>query len=155
MELATSVWSDHLDLVLVGFGEELEPLERVRHLATVDDFLPTLERRLQHARELLDAERHTSATIARMTTETPDSWTPIILLCASPPSPTILARLTAADVQLHRLPVAIVAVGELPPPAWRVDLAGSDATIDALDLTVRSLQLTTEAYQAITVVSSR
>ncbi len=150
VELATSVWSDHLDLVLVGFGDELGPLERVRHLATVEDFLPALERRLKHARELLDAEGHASATAARMTTQTPDSWTPTIVLCASPPSPTTLAQLTAADTQPHRLPLAIVAVGELPPPAWRIDLAGGHATIDPLDLTVRSLQLTAEAYQAIT-----
>jgi len=31
------VWSDHLDLVLVGFGEELGPLERVRHITTIED----------------------------------------------------------------------------------------------------------------------
>jgi DNA-binding SARP family transcriptional activator len=150
VELATSVWSDHLDLVLVGFGEELGPLERVRHITNIEDYLPTLERRLHHARELLDTEGHPSAATARMTSQTPDSWTPTILLCASPPSPTTLARLTTPDVQLHRLPVAIVSVGELPPPAWRIDLAGGQATIDALDLTVRSLQLTPEAYQAIT-----
>jgi DNA-binding SARP family transcriptional activator len=150
VELATSVWSDHLDLVLVGFGEELGPLERVRHFAALEDYLPTLERRLHRARQLLDSEGHPSAATARMTSQTPDSWTPTILLCASPPSPTTLARLTSQDVQLHRLPVAIVAVGDLPPPAWRIDLAGGQATIDALDLTVRSLQLTPEAYQAIT-----
>ncbi len=39
VELATSVWSDHLDLVLVGFGEELGPLERVRHITTIEDYL--------------------------------------------------------------------------------------------------------------------
>ncbi len=150
VELATSLWSDHLDMVLVGFGEELGPLERVRHIATLQDYLPTLERRLHRARELLDTEGHPSATTARMTSHTPDSWTPTIVLCASPPSPTTLARLTTPDVQLHRLPVAIVAVGELPPPAWRIELAGGQATIDTLDLTVRSLQLTPEAYQAIT-----
>jgi DNA-binding SARP family transcriptional activator len=150
VELATSVWSDHLDLVLVGFGEELGPLERVRHLATLEDYLPTLQRRLHRSRELLDSEGHPSAATARMTSQTPDSWTPTILLCASPPSPTTLARLTSQDVQLHRLPIAIVTAGELPPPAWRIDLDGRQATIDTLDLTVHSLQLTPEAYQAIT-----
>jgi DNA-binding SARP family transcriptional activator len=150
VELATSVWSDYLELVLVGFGAELGPLERVRHVATLEEFLPTLQRRLRHAHELLDAEGYASATMARMTSETPDSWTPTIVLCAKPPTPTVLARLTAADLELHRLPVAIVAVGELPPPAWRIELADGHATIDALDLTVRSLQLSAEAYQAIT-----
>jgi DNA-binding SARP family transcriptional activator len=150
VELATSVWSDHLDLVLVGFGDELGPLERVRHHATIEELLPTLERRLQQLRELLDAQGHPSATTARMTSQTPDSWTPTIVLCASPPPPATLARLTATQFQLHRLPLALVTVGELPPPAWRIELGGGQATIDPLDLTVRSLQLSAEAYQAIT-----
>jgi DNA-binding SARP family transcriptional activator len=84
-----------------------------------------------------------------MTSQTPDSWTPTVVLCASPPAPTALARLFPSDQESHGLPLAIVAVGELPPPAWRVDLAGGHANIDALDLTVRSVQLTPEAYQAI------
>jgi DNA-binding SARP family transcriptional activator len=150
IELATSVWSDYLDLVLVGFGDELGPLERVRHVDTLKDYLPALQRRLQHARQLLNTEGHPSATTARILSDTPDSWTPTIVLCASPPSPTTLARLIDPDTQLHRLPVAVVAVGELSPPAWRIELAAGQATIDALDLTVRSLQLTPEAYHAIT-----
>jgi DNA-binding SARP family transcriptional activator len=149
VELATSVWSDYLDIILVGFGQELGPLERVRHADTLDEVLPALERRVQRARQLLDSERHRSALTARMTSQTPDSWTPTVVLCASPPAPTALARLFPSDQESHGLPLAIVAVGELPPPAWRVDLAGGHANIDALDLTVRSVQLTPEAYQAI------
>jgi DNA-binding SARP family transcriptional activator len=149
VELATSVWSDYLDLILVGFGEELGPLERVRHAATLEEILPVLERRAQRARQLLDAEGHPSALSARMISRTPDSWTLTVVLCASPPSPAALARLFPTDDEPHGLPLAILAVGKLPPPAWRVELAGGHATIDALDLTVRSLQLTPEAYQAI------
>jgi len=145
VELATSVWSDWLDIILVGFGEELGPLERVRHAATLEEVLPTLERRAQRARQLLDSEGHRSALTARMTSTTPDSWTPTVVLCANPPAPTALARLFPNDEASHGLPLAVLAVGELPPPAWRVDLADGHATIDALDLTVRSVQLTPEA----------
>lgn len=151
VELATSVWSDYLDLILVGFGDELAlgPLERVRHAATLGEVLPALERRTQRARQLLDAEGYRSALTARMTSKTPDSWTPTVVLCASPPSPAALARLFPTDHEPHGLPLAILAASELPPPAWRVELADGHATIDALDLTVRSVQLTPEAYQAI------
>jgi DNA-binding SARP family transcriptional activator len=154
VELATSVWSDYLDIILVGFGEEFGPLERVRHAATLDEVVAALERRAQRARQLLDIEGHRSALTARMTSQTPDSWTPTVVLCASPPAPAALARIFPTDSQSHGLPLAILAVGELPPPAWRVDLADGNATIDALDLTIRSLQLTTEAYQAITKLLS-
>jgi DNA-binding SARP family transcriptional activator len=154
VELATSVWSDYLDIILVGFGEELGPLERVRHAATLDEVVPALERRAQRARQLLDIEGHRSALTARMTSQTPDSWTPTVVLCASPPAPAALARIFPTDSESHGLPLAILAVGELPPPAWRVDLADGHATIDALDLTIRSLQLTPEAYQAITKLLS-
>jgi len=150
VELATSVWSDYLDIILVGFGEELGPLERVRYAATLDEVLPALERRAQRARQLLDIEGHQSALTARMTSQTPDSWTPTVVLCASAPAPAALARIFPTDSKSHGLPLAILAVGELPPPAWRVYLADGHATIDALDLTIRSLQLTPEAYQAIT-----
>jgi len=149
LELATSVWSDYLDIILVGFGEELGPLERVRHAASLEEVLPAVERRAQRARELLEIEGHRSALTARMLSQTPDSWTPTVVLFASPPSPTALTRLFPTDDEPHRLPLAILAVGELPPPAWRVDLTDGHASIDALDLTVRSVQLTPEAYQAI------
>jgi len=154
VELATSVWSDYLDIILVGFGEELGPLERVRHAATLEEIVPSLERRAQRARQLLDIEGHRSALTARMTSQTPDSWTPTVVLCASPPAPAALARIFPTDSESHGLPLAILAVGKLPPPAWRVDLTDGNATIDALDLTVRSLQLTPEAYQAITKLLS-
>jgi DNA-binding SARP family transcriptional activator len=150
VELATSVWSDYLDIILIGFGEELDGLERVRHADTLEEVLPALERRVQRARQLLESERHRSALTARMTSQTPDSWTPTVVLCASPPAPTALVRLYPSDdEESHGLPLAILAVGELPPPAWRVDLADGHANIDALDLTLRSVQLTPEAYQAI------
>jgi DNA-binding SARP family transcriptional activator len=155
VELATSVWSDYLDIILVGFGEELDGLERIRHADTLEEVLPALERRVQRARQLLDSERRRSALTARMTSQTPDSWTPTVVLCSSPPAPTALARLFPGDNEdSHGLPLAILAVGELPPPAWRVDLTDGHANIDALDLTLRSVQLTPEAYQAITKLLS-
>jgi DNA-binding SARP family transcriptional activator len=156
VELATSVWSDYLDLVLVGFGNQLAlgPLERVRHVAALEEVLPTLERRIQRARQLLETEGHASAAVARMTSPTPDSWTPTVLLCANPPSPAALARLFPTEHLSHGLPLAIVAIGELPSPAWRIELAGGRAAIHALDLIVRSVQLTPEAYQAIVTLLS-
>src|SRR5262249_47255621 len=57
VELATNLWSDRLQVVLVGFGEELVTLapDRVRAVHTLAEALPDLEARAAEAEAALAA----------------------------------------------------------------------------------------------------
>lgn len=43
LELTTCPWADFVDVVLVGFGDELEWLERARRAERMDDVVAALE----------------------------------------------------------------------------------------------------------------
>ena len=53
IELATAQWADQIDLVLVGFGDEVEGLERVSHAVSLSAVSAKMKRRVQERRALL------------------------------------------------------------------------------------------------------
>jgi hypothetical protein len=114
VELATSPTADRIDLQLVGFEEEtLDGLGGVRRFHSVDEVLPRLER----------------ASGGRQ---------PVIVLCARPPTPTQLARLTAV---VWTGPVAVVAPGEVLAAGCTVSVTADRLDVDVLGLSVRPVRL--------------
>jgi DNA-binding SARP family transcriptional activator len=149
-ELATSTWNGHLDLILVGFGDELAPLPHVRRAERLEEILPDLEGRLERIRRLPEAAQHGTSLAARIATATPDSWNPTIILCASEPGPYALERLVRLAAQHGPVPLGAALPGDHPHTAWHLELTGHGrALLAPLGLELRAQMLSAEAYQAI------
>jgi DNA-binding SARP family transcriptional activator len=149
-ELATSLWSGHLDLVLVGFGDELAPLAQVRRAERLETILPDLERRLDRVRRLSEAGEHGTALAARIASPTPDSWNPTIVLCADRPDSDALDQLLRLTSQQGPTPLGAAVPGEHVHSEWHLELTGhGGAQLSPLGLELRAQVLTAEAYQAI------
>jgi DNA-binding SARP family transcriptional activator len=149
-ELATSTWSAALDLILVGFGDELAPLDNVRRAQDLHEILPTVQRRLERASDLPEARDHGSSLAARLASTTPDSLTPTIILCASQPDPRSLEQLREFAGRQGPTPLGVVIPAAEPQSTWHLDLIGHGrARLAPLGLEVRAQMLSAEAYQAI------
>jgi hypothetical protein len=128
VELATSVWADHFELVLAGFGDTgLTVLDHVRAVAHTDELLSALRWR-----------------------DDPDvpHWRrpPTLVLCALPPGPEELAALTgAADRGL----VAVVAPGEPTGYGWAIGVEEDRLDVGPLNLRVRPALLGADQTDAV------
>ena len=114
-ELATSLWADTLDVVVVAAdAQAFQPLERIRVAGTLTEILPDVE---AAAGELSDALARLSAPTtlaARLGATAADGWVPTVVLCEDPASdPDAFARLLALAGSGAR-GLAVVALGEVP-----------------------------------------
>jgi len=149
-ELATSTWAGSFDLILVGFGDELTPLDNVHRVHALHEILPTLQRRLDRASELPEAREHGSLLAARLASATPDSLTPTIIVCADQPDPASLQHLHELTNRQGPTPLGVVVPGDQPHGDWHLDIAAHGrARLDPLGVEVRAQMLSAEAYQAI------
>jgi hypothetical protein len=80
-------------VLLEGFGPELDQLERVHRVERLEDALPGLERQIQEAAESVDELQCGSVLAGRIAGTVVDSWTPTIVLVAEPVAPASLERL--------------------------------------------------------------
>jgi DNA-binding SARP family transcriptional activator len=80
LELATSRWSEQFELVLVGFGAELERFDRVRATNELPMLIASLCRRRVRGREALRSAGFDSFHQARCVREV-EAWDPIIVVC--------------------------------------------------------------------------
>jgi DNA-binding SARP family transcriptional activator len=83
LEAATSEWADHLEVVCVGFGEELPgriPKGRVRHVADFRRATIELGYRLTEARQALDTAGVATALQARSRGVAEAAWMPLLLV---------------------------------------------------------------------------
>ena len=74
VELATAASSGFVQVLLVGFGPELDRLERVHRVDRREDALPDLERQAQEAAELVSTRprsARSSAVASPATAPTP------------------------------------------------------------------------------------
>jgi LysM repeat protein len=115
LELATSLWADTLDVVVVAAdAQAFQPLERIRVAGTLAEILPDVE---AAAGELSDALAGLSAPTtlaARLGATAADGWVPTVVLCEDPASdPDAFARLLALAGSGAR-GLAVVALGEVP-----------------------------------------
>ena len=155
-ELATSRWADDLQVTVVGGLPQLPEVigtGRVRHVATLTELLPALERRadtvrqfmadsglpdLQHARSAANQQPHAGA------------WYPEILLIGGQVDQADRARLQTLLDDLPRVSLAVVAAADNTPGEWTLTLGhtgdGPDAVavLRPLDLALRPQQLSAE-----------
>lgn len=127
LDLATHTWSDAVDVVMVGFGDQLGDLGtgRVRHFAHLDDVIAESEQGTatfgRVARELgldgvLQGRLRGAAREA----------TPTVVVLSGPPTAEQAQRMSRLTGD-GRTAFAVVAVGDSPSARWRVvvDSAGS------------------------------
>ncbi len=125
VELATSRWSDRMQITLVGFGPELEMLapERLRVVRTLEEAMPALEARSAEIEHALASVRADSVLTGRSAGLQPDSWTPHYLIMAVPPAPQQRERLLALASTRHRTAMGYVVAGDVPGATWSWDVS--------------------------------
>jgi DNA-binding SARP family transcriptional activator len=122
LELATSFWAGHFDLVLVGFGAELERFERVEAVTDVPQILDALCRRRISAAGQLQSSGHRSFSRAR-SVEDSDRWDPLVVICGPGVAHDDVTDLLEL-VPDPRLGIAIVAAGEMSEAVHVLRLSG-------------------------------
>jgi hypothetical protein len=124
-ELATSRWSDRMQITLVGFGPELAMLApgRVRVAQTLEEAMPALEARAAEIEHALASLRADSVLTGRSAGLQPDSWAPHYLIMAVPPAPQQRERLLALANTRHRTAMGYVVAGDVPGATWSWDVS--------------------------------
>jgi DNA-binding SARP family transcriptional activator len=123
LELATSHWAGQFDLVVVGFGTELERFTRVR--STLDS--PSLVRTLCHRRigahQALETTGYGSFGEGRCLTDS-DRWDPIVVICSSSVDGADVIELLDAGSD-PSAGMAVVAVGPRDKAKYGVSLSAT------------------------------
>ncbi|HEX5769632.1 MAG TPA: hypothetical protein VFY11_01620, partial [Nocardioidaceae bacterium] len=148
LDLATHVWSDTVDVVMVGFGDQLGDLGtgRVRHFTGLDDVIAEAERGTA-AFSAVAHELGLDGVLQGRQRGAAGEAAPMVAVLSGPPTAEQaqrIARLTGGG----RTSFSVVAVGDSPSARWRfvVDGAGSfDASVLGISGTAR--RLTTAGQQ--------
>ena len=83
VELATATWSDQIDLILVGFGEGHQGLERLSsHARSLSTVTAKMRRRVKERAALLAAAYQTSNVESRWR-DVGDPWDLCVVVCSS------------------------------------------------------------------------
>ncbi|MGH2651526.1 MAG: hypothetical protein ACRDHK_09990 [Actinomycetota bacterium] len=83
LELATSAWADHLDVILVGPGlPDVPTLQRAGRVTTIDEVIGELEERAVALARELAAGSLASTFAGRSRPGATESWAPTIVLCS-------------------------------------------------------------------------
>ena len=112
-ELASSPGGEFYSLVLVGFGEGLAHLERVRVVPSLDEVIDDLERDAAEIGQLLAASELGSTLEGRLRGVSVDSWAPTLVLCAEVPPAHLARRLAALADDAGNAGAAILVAGEM------------------------------------------
>ena len=123
LELATSWWSNQFELLLVGFGAELERFERVNSDKDVPALLRKLCVRRVRGSEQLKSFGFDRFYEARSTTRS-DEWDPIVVVCGPAMDERDVASLVDATSD-PRTGAAIVFCGDEVDATHEVTLNGA------------------------------
>jgi LysM domain len=159
-ELAVNAWSDQLTATLVGFGEQMLPLnpDRLRHTGDLADAARQLGADLDTAAEA-SAALDVDVLAGRARGIAGDSWMPHVLLVAPTAAPSAEPMLQSILATMRQRPTprvgAVVLVGDQTSTgtggsARQVTIA-SDGTlsIPSLGLSMTAQQLPTEQVAAL------
>ncbi|MEW9527012.1 BTAD domain-containing putative transcriptional regulator [Microbispora sp. NPDC049125] len=153
VELATNRWSDHMRLVLVGFGRELSLIapDRISAYATLEEALPELEAQADDVRRALAASGLDSVLTGRCRGVYGEAWMPVYLLTAVPPDAAQAARLAELARTGTRLASGYLVAGdEVPGASWTWELSPDGrAAVAALGLDVRGQLLPEQQYAQV------
>ncbi len=140
VELATAKWSDQIDLVLVGFGEGSEGLERVSHTGSLKAVGAKMERRARERAALLALGGRATNSETRWQ-DGGDAWDLCVVVCSPAASVEELGALddlieVAGDGSLG---VAVICGCDVLSARWRVRAGGGRVSVDGANLRWPSL----------------
>ena len=153
-ELATSRWAEDLTVTVVGCLPQLPAAigtGRVRHVETLTQLLPALEKRASAVRQALadlDLADLQHARSAANLGPHGDIWYPEILLLGGPVDPADRGRLEDLLLDLPRVSLAAVTAADSTPSEWTLLLDPTDtgpdstAVLRPVGLTMRPQRLT-------------
>jgi hypothetical protein len=148
VELSTSTWTDHLDILTVGEPlADLSGTQRVRHHANLDEAVASFRSIGAATQRELDEAGHGTTIAARVAGDHGDGWIPTVLIVSSPIDPELLDELSSA-LQPSR-GVALIAPGSVPTRGWHINLDGPLCTLAPHNLTLESVTLDDSAAEAI------
>ncbi len=137
LELSTSVWADHVQVVLVGFElPELDLLDRVQTFDSLDEVVDQVEAEATAVGNALDDAGCSSTLAARTRKDASDGWSPLVIVCADPPTDHQAERLVKLAGEGGR-GLAVLASGNLPSARWRLEVEQELINIPPLGLRVR------------------
>lgn len=120
VELATSAWSDHMRLTLVGFGDDLREIapDRIRCVGSLAEALPELEARTAEVRQALQASGADSVLTGRCRGVFGEAWMPHYLIMAEQPTKADGQRLVELARTGQRLSAGFLVAGEVEGATW-------------------------------------
>ena len=152
LELATSYWAGQFDLVLVGFGAELERFDRVTAVSDLTSLVHRLWLRRIRGDEQLRAAAQPSFAQARAR-DASERWDPVVVVCgpSTPESEVDGLVDVAADA---RLGSAVVVTGERQDATHEVRLSGTEpaASLELLQSVVAPQRIEVEELAEIDVL---
>jgi hypothetical protein len=152
VELATNRWSDQMQVIIVGFGEELAMIapDRVTTAATLADVLPGLEARAAAAETALTESGVGSVLTGRSRGIQPDACAPYYLIMATPPEPQERDALLALARTRHRAAAGYVVAGDITGATWTWEVS-EDGRLRAgvLGFDVSAQLLPAQQYSAV------
>lgn len=147
VELATNLWSDDVDVRLVGFGDDLTAVapDRITRQDRLEPALEAIERDTAQHR-VLTADGLSSVLRGRQLRADDRLWRPTILILSATPSEQEAARLAQLASDPGRA-VGVLVVGDVPDARWRF-VVGADGALhaSALGLDVTAQRLSREQY---------
>lgn len=139
-ELATKSWAQCIEVVSVGFGEELAALDRLRPAKALDDEVRTMVAQGEEVARMVDELGEGSLLAARLRGD-PENWAPQVVCCAQAPSREALAPLRVALAESTRSGVVLAGVGPMAEAALVLDTATEEMKVAPLGVVVRPHRL--------------
>jgi hypothetical protein len=120
VELATNRWSDRMQVILVGFGDELGTLapQRLTSVRSLEEVLPALEARAEEVEAAMAGSGVGSALAGRSLSADQDTWAPHYVIMAVPPTPYEQERLLAVARVRHAAAAGYLVAGDVPGATW-------------------------------------
>ncbi len=141
-ELATKAWSECLEVVPVGFGQELASLERVSPAETLEKVKSSMMVHGAQITSLVEDVGESSLLAARLHGSA-DNWAPKVVCCAQAPSRKELEPVRLALADSARSGVVLAAVGAMSEAGLVLDTSSDEMEVAALKVTVKPHRLET------------
>lgn len=132
MQLATSIWVDHVDVLLVGAPSlDIAGAARVRHVPDLEEAVDELAALAGSIADALDAAECSSTLQARCSDKHDDGWIPTVLVCAREIDDSTLERLVEIAGGGNR-GVAVVARSSACG-AWHAQVTDEELVLSPLE----------------------
>lgn len=120
VELATNRWSDRMQVILIGFGDELGTLapQRLTSVRSLEEVLPALEARAEEVEAAMAGSGVGSVLVGRSLSADQDTWAPHYVIMAVPPTPYEQERLLAVARVRHAAAAGYLVAGDVPGATW-------------------------------------